>query len=165
MNTSFTAGIITSSDKCHAGYRTDESGKIIEKMLKDRGYTILKYTILPDEKELLKKEMIHMADILKVNLLLTTGGTGFSERDVVPEAALEVIKLHAPGISEAIRYHSLSITKRAMLSRGISGIRDKTLLINLPGSPKAVAEALEYILESVFHGLEILLGRTGDCSR
>ena len=97
--------------------------------------------------------------------LLTTGGTGFSIRDVTPEATRKVISRDVPGISEAMRYYSLNITKRAMLSRGISGIRNKTLIINLPGSPKAVRESLEYILDSVYHGLEILVGKAIDCAR
>ena len=114
---------------------------------------------------MLYDEMIYMSDELGVNLILTTGGTGFSERDVTPEATRRVLDKLAPGISEAIRYYSLNITKRAMLSRGISGIRNKTLIINLPGSPKAVRESLEYILDSLDHGLEILTGKSSECAR
>jgi molybdenum cofactor synthesis domain-containing protein len=119
--------------------------------------------MLPDEEEALYDEMIYMADELKVNLILTTGGTGFSKRDVTPEATLRVIKRQASGIAEAIRYNSLQITPKGMLSRGISGIRDNTLIINLPGSPKAVKESLDYILEPLYHGIQILLGDTAEC--
>lgn len=111
------------------------------------------------------KEMIHMADSLKVDLILTTGGTGFSLRDVTPEATIKVCDRMANGISEAIRSYSLSITPRAMLSRAVSGIRNQTLIINLPGSPKAVKEALDFIIDSVHHGLEILTDKAHDCAR
>lgn len=161
----FRVGIITASDKGSKGEREDLSGKVISDILEKKGYTIEKYVILPDDKDELSREMIHMSDELKLDLILTTGGTGFSKRDVTPEATISVCDRMAPGISEAIRYYSLNITPRAMLSRAVSGIRKDTLIINLPGSPKAVKEALEYIVDSVHHGLEILLGRTGECAR
>lgn len=161
----FKVGIITASDKGSKGEREDLSGKVISDILEKKGYTIEKYVILPDDKDELSREMIHMSDELKLDLILTTGGTGFSKRDVTPEATISVCDRMAPGISEAIRYYSLNITPRAMLSRAVSGIRKDTLIINLPGSPKAVKEALEYIVDSVHHGLEILLGRTGECAR
>lgn len=161
----FKVGIITASDKGSKGEREDLSGKVISDILEKKGYTIEKYIILPDDEEELSREMIHMSDELKLDLILTTGGTGFSRRDVTPEATIKVCDRIAPGISEAIRYYSLSITPRAMLSRAVSGIRKDTLIINLPGSPKAVKEALEYIIDSVHHGLEILLGKTGECAR
>lgn len=161
----FRVGIITASDKGSKGEREDLSGKVISDILEKKGYTIEKYVILPDDKDELSREMIHMSDELKLDLILTTGGTGFSKRDVTPEATINVCDRMAPGISEAIRYYSLNITPRAMLSRAVSGIRKDTLIINLPGSPKAVKEALEYIVDSVHHGLEILLGRTGECAR
>ena len=109
--------------------------------------------------------MMYEADKLNVNLILTTGGTGFSKRDVTPEATLKVITREASGIAEAIRYYSLQSTPRAMLSRAVSGIRGETLIINLPGSPKAVKEALGFIMQTVNHGLEILLGRASECAR
>ena len=121
------------------------------------------YIIIPDEQEEIEKQLIKMCDQLKVDLLLTSGGTGFSKRDVTPEATLTVIEKEAPGIAEAIRYNSLQITPRAMLSRGVSGIRKDTLIINLPGSPKAVRESLEWIIPSIQHGLEILKGTASEC--
>ncbi len=119
--------------------------------------------MLPDEAVALCNEMIYMVDTLKVDLILTTGGTGFSKRDVTPEATLKVIDKQAPGISEAIRYNSLQITPKAMLSRGVSGIRGSTLIINLPGSPKAVKESLSFIIDPLYHGLQILVGDTSEC--
>ncbi len=161
----FEVGIITASDKGSRGERTDLSGPIIAESVQAMGYKIIKQIILPDNIEDLIKEMTYMADKLKVDLILTTGGTGFNKRDVTPEATLSVCDREANGIAEAIRCHSLSITPRAMLSRAVSGIRGSTLIINLPGSPKAVKEALDYILDSVDHGLDILTDRAGDCAR
>ena len=133
----FTVGIITSSDKGYSGEREDKSGKVIEEIVSENGFKVIKKVVLPDEKTLLENEMINMCDNLNVNLLLTTGGTGFSKRDITPEATKAVIEREALGIVEAIRFYSLQITKRAMLSRATSGIRKNTLIINLPGSPKA----------------------------
>ncbi|PKM51938.1 MAG: molybdenum cofactor biosynthesis protein [Firmicutes bacterium HGW-Firmicutes-7] len=161
----YSVGIITASDKGSRGEREDLSGKLIETIMKDRGYIIKRTVMLPDEQEVLSNEMIYMSDELNINLILTTGGTGFSHRDVTPEATLIAIQKQAPGISEAIRYNSLQITPKAMLSRGISGIRGNTLIINLPGSPKAVKESLSFILEPLFHGLEILAGDTSECGQ
>ena len=161
----FTVGIITSSDKGYAGEREDKSGLVIEEIVKEKGFKVVKKVILPDEKELLEKEMINMSDNLKVNLLLTTGGTGFSKRDITPEATKSVIEREVPGIVEAIRFYSLQITKRAMLSRAVSGIRKDTLIINLPGSPKACKEALDFVLDDVIHGIDILMGEARDCAR
>lgn len=161
----FKVGIITSSDKGYRKEREDISGKVIEEIVESIGYEVVRYVIIPDEEEMLYDEMVYQADELNVDLILTTGGTGFSERDVTPEATRKVVNKLTPGISEAIRNYSLQITKRAMLSRAISGIRNKTLIVNLPGSPKAVKESLEYILESLHHGIEILTGNTSDCAR
>ncbi|GIM29703.1 molybdenum cofactor biosynthesis protein B [Clostridium polyendosporum] len=161
----YTAGIITASDKGYNGERIDESGKIIIEILQRYGYKIEKYALIPDEQVKLEKEMIYMSDNLRVNLILTTGGTGFSNRDVTPEATKNIITKEANGIAEAIRYYSLQLTKRAMLSRGVSGIRGNTLIINLPGSPKAVREILEYILDTIYHGLQILNSDTSECAR
>lgn len=160
----FSIGIITSSDKGFAGEREDLSGKLVVEHLVARGYDIKKYVVLPDEEDTLAKEMIHMADELNVNLILTTGGTGFSKRDVTPEATTKVCNKMASGIAEAIRVYSLSITPRAMLSRAVSGIRGNTLIINMPGSPKAVKESMEYIMDSVHHGLEIMVGDATECA-
>ena len=161
----FTVGIITSSDKGYSGEREDKSGKVIEEIVSENGFKVIKKVVLPDEKTLLENEMINMCDNLNVNLLLTTGGTGFSKRDITPEATKAVIEREALGIVEAIRFYSLQITKRAMLSRAISGIRKNTLIINLPGSPKACKEALDFVLEDIKHGIEILLGKAKECAR
>ena len=161
----FTVGIITSSDKGYRGEREDTSGQVIEEIVSQNGFKVIKKVVLPDEKDLLEKEMINMCDNLNVNLLLTTGGTGFSKRDITPEATKSVIEREALGIVEAIRFYSLQITKRAMLSRATSGIRQNTLIINLPGSPKACKEALDFVLDDVKHGIEILLGEAKECAR
>ena len=161
----FKVGIITSSDKGFAGEREDKSGEIIAEIEQAKDYKLERKVIVPDEEDAILKEIIYMADDLKVDLILTTGGTGFSSRDVTPEATIKACDRMANGIAEAIRYYSLSITPRAMLSRAVSGIRNKTLIINLPGSPKAVKEALDYILDSVHHGLEILTDKAHDCAR
>lgn len=161
----FSVGIITSSDKGFAGEREDLSGKLIQEILEELGYQVKKYTILPDDGPRLSKEMIFMADELEVDLILTTGGTGFSKRDVTPEATLAVCDKMASGIAEAIRAYSISITPRGMLSRAVSGIRGSTLIINMPGSPKAVQEVMDYIMDSVHHGLEILTGSGAECAR
>lgn len=159
----YSVGIITASDKGSRGEREDLSGKLIETIMEEKGYVVQRYVMLPDEVEALCSEMIYMADQLNINLILTTGGTGFSKRDVTPEATLKAIERQAPGISEAIRYNSLQITPKAMLSRGISGIRGNTLIINMPGSPKAVKESLSFILDPLYHGLQILVGDTSEC--
>lgn len=158
------AAIITSSDKGYAGEREDVSGQVMEDLLKEAGYEILRKVVLPDEKDMLAAEMIKMSED-GADLVMTTGGTGFSKRDVTPEATKMVIEKEARGITDAILFYSLSITPRAMLSRAIAGIRGETLIVNLPGSPKAVREALEYILPSLKHGLEILKGEASECAR
>ena len=149
----------------YRGEREDKSGQVIEEIVSQNGFKVIKKVVLPDEKDLLEKEMINMCDNLNVNLLLTTGGTGFSKRDITPEATKSVIEREALGIVEAIRFYSLQITKRAMLSRATSGIRQNTLIINLPGSPKACKEALDFVLDDVKHGIEILLGEAKECAR
>ena len=162
----YKVGIITASDNGFAGKREDLSGPAIEKIIADSSnFTVERYTMVPDEENVIANEMINMADKERIDLILTTGGTGFSERDVTPEATLKIIDKRAPGISEAIRSKSLSITDRAMLSRGEAGIRGKTLIVNLPGSPKAISETLEYILPAIFHGLDILKGNSDNCAR
>ena len=162
----FKVGIITASDKGSKGMREDKSGEEIKRIVTEKGYEVVKFVILPDEIEALREGMIDMSDHLGIELILTTGGTGFSKRDVTPEATLEVIDRLVPGIPEAMRSFSLNLTKRAMLSRATAGIRkNQTLIINLPGSPKAVDETLSYIIDSVDHGLEIMLGRDSECAR
>lgn len=161
----YTLGIITSSDSGYAGKREDLSGKVIEEIAKENDFEVKKYIMLPDEKEMLKKEMINMADNLKIELILTTGGTGFSQRDIMPEATKEVIEREALGIPEAVRAYSLTLTKRAMLSRATAGIRGETLIVNMPGSPKACREIMEYLINELKHGIDIMKGRTGECAR
>lgn len=159
------AAIITSSDSGYAGQREDKSGPVIEEILLVSGYEIVSKTLLPDEKEQLMQAMIKISDENLADLIVTTGGTGFSSRDCMPEATLAVADRSVPGIPEAMRAYSLQMTKRAMLSRAAAGIRKETLIVNLPGSPKAVRECLEYIVTELDHGLEILTGRAFDCAR
>jgi molybdopterin adenylyltransferase len=162
----YKVGIITASDKGFSGQREDLSGPAIEEILSHHpAFIIERYTMVPDDLHVLANEMINMADREGIDLVLTTGGTGFSKRDVTPEATLEVIERRAPGIPEAMRYLSLQITPRAMLSRAEAGIRGNTLIINLPGSPKAIKEILGYILPSLEHGLDILQGNATECAR
>ena len=161
----FSAAVITLSDKGAAGEREDKSGPMIVEMLKDAGYDIKETILLPDEQKKLEKELIRLTDQRQLNVIFTTGGTGFSERDRTPEATVNVCDRMANGIAEAIRNYSMTITKRAMFSRAVSGIRKKTLIINLPGSPKAVQEALEFLLPELGHGLGILRGTEGECAR
>lgn len=160
----FRAAVLTMSDKGHAGLREDESGKIAMRLLEAHGYRIEHYAVLRDEQALISQELTRLCDANLVELVLTTGGTGFSPRDVTPEATLAVVERLCPGIPEAVRAYSLTLTKRAMLSRATAGIRKKTLIVNLPGSPKAVREALEYILDELDHGLGILTGRDSECA-
>lgn len=159
----FSVGIITISDKGSRGERVDASGPAIEEMIKPIGGRVEKYVIVPDEKQDIKQAIIEMSDRLGLNLVLTTGGTGFSQRDVTPEATLEVIERHVPGIPEAMRAKSLMITPKAMLSRAQAGLRKQTLIINLPGSPKGVRENLEVIMPALKHGIEILTGQAAEC--
>lgn len=159
----FSVGIITVSDKGSRGERVDKSGPTIEEMIKQVGGRVEKYVIVPDEKHEIKEAIIDMSDKLRLNIILTTGGTGFSQRDVTPEATLEVIERHVPGIPEAMRARSLLITPKAMLSRAQAGIRKQTLIINLPGSPKGVRENLEVIIPALKHGIEILTGQASEC--
>lgn len=157
--------IITSSDSGYAGKRQDVSGPVIKELLEASGYEVVETAVLPDDFEMLRDALVELCDSGKADLVLTTGGTGFSQRDVMPEATTAAAERLVPGIPEAMRAYSMQFTKRAMLSRAASGIRKQTLIVNLPGSPKAVRECLEYILPELKHGLEILLGKTGECAR
>ncbi len=159
----FTAAVVTLSDKGAKGEREDKSGPVIQEMLEKEGYRVVETLLLPDGKEPLSTQLCRLADQRQVNVIFTTGGTGFSERDLTPEATIGVCDRMANGIADAIRQYSLTITGRAMLSRAVSGIRKKTLIINLPGSPKAVRESLEYVLPQLEHGLGILRGTAGEC--
>ena len=160
-----TAAVITLSDKGAAGLREDKSGPIIVDELKREGYEIIETLILPDELSLIKKNLIRLSDQRQVNLIITTGGTGFSERDCTPEATMAVATRNVPGIAEVIRAGSMQITRRAMLSREASVIRNKTLIVNLPGSPKAVKESLGFVIDQLEHGIRILTGRDSECAR
>lgn len=160
----FNIGIITASDKGSRGEREDASGRLIATMLQELGQ-IRSYKVVADDADQISKEMVIMADQLGVDLILTTGGTGLGPRDVTPEATLAVVDRQVPGIAEAMRAKSLEITSRAMLSRAVAGMRNKTLIINLPGSPKGVQECLEVILPALEHGLAIMKGEASECAR
>lgn len=161
----YKVGIVTVSDKGAAGEREDKSGPMIESLLDDRQYQVASYTIVPDEPEELKQELLRLCDDVGCDLVLTTGGTGLSPRDNTPEVTMAVATRNVPGIAEALRAYSMTVTKRAMLSRAVSVIRNQTLIVNLPGSPKAVKESLEYLSDTLPHGLDILTGRDGECAR
>ena len=156
--------IITLSDSGYAGQREDKSGPVIREMVEAAGYEVVHTALLPDGLDPLSSELKRLCDNDLADLVLTTGGTGFSPTDLTPEATLAVTERPAPGIAEAMRWQSLQITPRAMLSRAAAGIRKQTLMVNLPGSPKAVRECLEFILPSLAHGLEILKGTAGNCA-
>lgn len=158
------AAVITSSDSGYAGEREDMSAPVICEILEKAGYQITYKILLPDERGMLSREMARMADENIADLILTTGGTGFSPRDCMPEATMDICERQVPGIPEAMRAYSMQITKRAMLSRQAAGIRKQALIINLPGSPKAVRECLEYILPELEHGLDILQGTAHNCA-
>lgn len=160
----FSIGIITASDKGSRGEREDASGRLIATMMRELG-EITSYKVLADDVDLISREMIFMADNLGLDLILTTGGTGMSPRDVTPEATLAVVDRQVPGIAEAMRAKSMEITSRAMLSRAVAGMRGRTLIINLPGSPKGVQECLEIILPALEHGLSIMKGEATECAR
>lgn len=164
MHLVYKVGIITASDKGAAGAREDRSGPAIAARLPG-DYQVVCTEIVPDDRAQLAEAMRRMCDEQGCNLVLTTGGTGFSPRDVTPEATRDVIERETPGLSEAIRAYSMQFTRRAMLSRGVSGIRGRTLIVNLPGSPKAVQESMDAFLDTVGHGLRLLLNTDGECAR
>lgn len=161
----FTAAVITLSDKGAKGEREDRSGPLVAEMLAQAGYEVKEQLLLADGVEPLKSQLIRLADQRQVHVIFTTGGTGFSPRDLTPEATIAACDRMADGIAQAIRNYSMSITPRAMFSRAVSGIRGGTLIVNLPGSPKAVREALDYLLPHLDHGLEILRGTARECAR
>ena len=161
----YTAAVITLSDKGAAGEREDKSGPIIKNMLEDAGYKITETLMIPDGREELTVQLKRLADQRQVNLIITTGGTGLSPRDLTPEATIDVCDRLAPGIAEAVRAYSMTKTPTAMLSRAAAGMRGSTLIINLPGSPKAVTECMEFLIKPLEHGIETMLGRSGDCAR
>jgi len=154
----FNVGILTISDKGAQGERYDRSGEVIRENLSQSGSNIIKYDIVPDELEVIADKLVEWSDEGGVDVILTTGGTGLSQRDVTPEATLSVIDKSVPGFAEAMRAKSLEKTPMAVLSRATAGVRGKCLIINLPGSPKAVQECLEVILPAIPHGVEIIKG-------
>ena len=155
-------GIICVSDRCYRGECEDRSGPAIAQCV-EKLMTEKEYRLVPDEKEMIENAITELADGCGADVIFTTGGTGFAPRDITPEATKTVIEKEVPGISEAIRAKSLEITDRAMLSRAVSGIRGKTLIINLPGSPKAVCESIEVVLPILEHAVETISGNTQNC--
>lgn len=154
-------GILTISDLGFRGDREDTAGKAIRERMESLGWVIERYEILPDEKERISARLREWADEGDLQLVLTTGGTGFAERDVTPEATIEILEKHAPGIPEAMRAAGRRQTPTAILSRGVAGIRGRTLIVNLPGSRKGATESLEAILEALPHAIEVLMGQPG----
>ena len=154
--------VLTASDRCSKKLCEDKSGPLISELLSAVAETA-EYVVVPDEKDIISKELIRLCDVVKSDVIFTTGGTGFAPRDVTPEATKAIIEKEVPGIPEAIRAKSLEITPKAMLSRATAGIRGKTLIINLPGSPKAVRESLEVVMPVLPHAVETLSGDTQNC--
>jgi len=162
---SYTAAVITVSDKGFRGEREDTSGPNLVSILKDRGFDVVYTSIVPDNMEMIKQELTKCADEKGLALVLTTGGTGFSPRDITPEATMAVVERPTPGIPEAMRAESMRITPKGCLSRSAAGIRGRTLIINLPGSKKASQENILAVIDPVAHGLEMLLGEgSADCA-
>ena len=154
-------GILTVSDLGSKGQREDTAGKALCEGMESRGWAVERYEIVPDEKNILSARLCEWADKENLQLILTTGGTGLAERDVTPEATLEILDKQTPGISESIRAHGLNKTPMAMLSRGVSGIRGGTLIINLPGSRKGALESLDAITDALPHALDVIQGKPG----
>nr|WP_326184652.1 MogA/MoaB family molybdenum cofactor biosynthesis protein [uncultured Oscillibacter sp.] len=159
------AAVLTVSDRGFRGERPDAGGPLVAELLKNAGYEVVRTAIVPDEQAQIEEMLKTIADNGEAELLVTTGGTGFAPRDVTPEATLAVCDRLTPGIPEAMRYASMQVTNRAMLSRAQAGIRKGTLILNLPGSPKAARENLEAVLPALSHGLEMLSGRPAECAR
>ncbi|NMC12218.1 MAG: MogA/MoaB family molybdenum cofactor biosynthesis protein [Chloroflexi bacterium] len=148
--------ILTVSDRSWRGERLDLSGPALEKVILDKGWEIKEKAILPDQKDQIQEKLLEWSDLSGVDIIITTGGTGFSPRDVTPEATLAVIDRHAVGLAEAMRFQSMKITPHAMLSRAVCGIRGSTLIINLPGSPKAAVENLQIVMPVLPHAVQLL---------
>ena len=162
----YTAAVITISDKGFRGERVDTSGPNLVQILKDKGFDVTYTSIIPDDMEMIQEELIRCADNLKIALVLTTGGTGFSPRDITPEAAMDIIERPTPGIPEAMRAESMRITPKGCLSRSVAGIRGRTLIITLPGSKKASAENILAVIDPVAHGLDMLYSEgSADCAK
>ncbi|MGO4860507.1 MogA/MoaB family molybdenum cofactor biosynthesis protein [Atopobiaceae bacterium Sow4_H2] len=159
----FSAAVVTVSDRAAAGLRDDESGPALSALLSCKGYEVIGVGVVPDDADAIESELVRLAE-RDVALVLTTGGTGFSPRDVTPEATCRVCERMAPGIAEAMRAASMAVTDRACLSRGVAGIRGRTLVVNLPGSPKAAVENVSAVLGTLPHGLAVLRGQVSDCA-
>ena len=163
---SYTAAVITISDKGAKGERVDTSGPNLCEILKSKGFDVVYTNIIPDEMDQIKAELVRCADEKQIALVLTTGGTGFSPRDITPEATMAVIERPTPGIPEAMRAESMRITPRGCLSRSAAGIRGRTLIINLPGSKKASQESILAVIDPVEHGLQMLMSEgSADCAK
>ena len=160
----FTVSILTVSDKGSQGKREDKSGETIREIFSQMDARVVDYAIVPDERDIIAKKLAAWSDSGKVDMIITTGGTGLAPRDVTPEATLDVVDRIAPGFAEVMRAESLKKTPHAMLSRAVAGIRKKTLIINLPGSPKAVLECLEAIMPALPHAVETLKGEASECA-
>lgn len=160
----FTAAVLTVSDRSYRGERPDGGGPLVASMLEEAGYRVIARRLVPDERNEIEAALRELCDSLDAALVVTTGGTGFAPRDVTPEATAAVCERMAPGIGEAMRRASLAVTPRAMLSRAAAGIRGGSLIVNLPGSPKAARENLEAVLPALRHGLEMLRGGAADCA-
>lgn len=162
----YTAAVITVSDKGYRGERVDTSGPNLVEILKDRNFQVVYTAIIPDDREMIQAELVKCADELDIALVLTTGGTGFSPRDITPEATMEVVERPTPGIPEAMRAESMKITPKGCLSRSAAGIRGRTLIINLPGSKKASQENILAVIDPVAHGLDMLYSEgSADCAK
>lgn len=161
----FKVAIITLSDKGYEGKREDETGPKLKEYVENNGqYSVVSYTLIKDDSEMLKQELIRICDQNIADLVLTNGGTGFSKRDITPEATKAILEKEIPGISEYMRMKSSEITKKAILSRGVSGIRNNSIIINLPGSPKGAIENLSFVIDSLDHGIDILKGEATECA-
>jgi len=160
----YTSAVITVSDKCFEGERNDLAGPAVCELLESAGYSVEYVSTVPDEQDIIENELIKCADEFDIALIITTGGTGFSQKDVTPEATISVCTKMTPGIPEVMRAESFKLTNRAILARQQAGIRGESLIINLPGSPKAATENLEAVLPALEHGLDILRGESGECS-
>ena len=158
-------GIITLSDSAFLGQREDESGAAIEKIMQESKYQVVHRSVLPDSRRKISEALKELCDSRQLDLIVTTGGTGLSPSDQTPEATMDILERIVPRISEALRWNSMRFTPRAMLSRGVAGIRKNTLVINLPGSPQAVEECLRFLLPALSHGLEVLKGNVKDCAK
>lgn len=157
-------GVLTASDRGYRRERADASGEVIRELFAAIGADVVRYELVPDELEVIAAKLAEMADSGNIDVIITTGGTGLSPRDVTPDATLRIIDKRVPGIAEAMRAASLEKTNRAMLSRAEAGVRGKTLIINLPGSPKAVRECLEVVIPVLPHAVEVMSGRQLDCA-